>query len=272
MGLKLACVAVVRNEARHIAEWLAYQFALGFHTVLLLDNLSTDATKATAAALADDHDVQIIDWPLRQNNYQIRGYDFAIAHLENRYDWVAFFDTDEFLVLDPEHTLESCLAARADAAAIAIPWAIFGSAGHRAAPPGLVIESYLRRGPADFGPNQHVKSIIRPSRKIKCQTAHSFVMDGPYVDLAGREITWMYNGVQNGTPDYRIGKLHHYFTRSWSEWLAKLERGYPDTTREITDFHTYDLNDIFDDSARRLAPAVRAILAAARQPMPAHDL
>jgi hypothetical protein len=261
--LKLACVAVVRNEARHIAEWLAWQFALGFDTVLLLDNLSTDDTRAKALAFAPAHDVRVVEWPERRNNYQVRGYEFAVRHLDNQYDWIAFFDTDEFLVLDEGLTLRACLAAREDAAAIAVPWAIFGSSGHRAIPRGLVVEAFQWRGPASFGPNQHIKSIIRPKLMQACETAHSFAMDGTYTDLAGRPITWMIKGVQDGAPDYRLGKLHHYFTRSWEHWMEKMQRGYPDTARKLDDFNDYDVNQIFDDSVRRLLPEMRAILAGA---------
>jgi hypothetical protein len=250
----------VRNEARHIAEWLAYQFALGFDTVLLLDNMSEDATRDNALALAGTHDVRLLDWPLTGKDYQMRGYEFAVAHLENAFDWVAFFDTDEFLVLDPGVTLRDCLAARDSAAAIAVPWAIFGSAGHRAAPPGLVIEDFTYRSPPAFGPNQHIKSIIRPARMKAARNPHFFTMDGLYTDLAGREVPWMMEGVRNGTPDYRLGKLHHYFTRSWQHWCEKLRRGYRDISRTAETFGSYDLNDIFDDGAMRLAPEVRELL------------
>ncbi len=266
MGAKLdriACVAIVKNEERHIAEWLAYQFALGFDTVLLLDNLSTDATVANARSLASTRDVRVVDWPLRGEDYQLKAYQFAVAHLEGKYDWIAFFDTDEFLVLDPGLTLKGCLSARHDSAAIVIPWAIFGSSGHRSIPEGLVIENFVNRGPASFWPNRHVKSIIRPAKMLSGQSVHSFVVDGRTTFLDGRDAAWQFDGILNETPDYNIGKLHHYFTRSREHWTLKLQRGYPNAERKLEEFEIYDLNDIFDNSAARLAPEVKTILAQA---------
>jgi hypothetical protein len=48
---KIGCVVIVKNEERHIAEWLAWQFCCGFDTVLMLDNVSTDSTKEVARVL-----------------------------------------------------------------------------------------------------------------------------------------------------------------------------------------------------------------------------
>jgi len=139
---------------------------------------------------------------------------------------------------------------------------MFGSCGHRESPAGLVIENYLHRGAADFSPNRHVKSIIRPELMTSAIHSHAFHMDGSYVDLAGRPVIWHEPGILAETPDYAGGKLHHYFTRSWDDWLAKLRRGDPSRTRAVDEFYVYDRNEIFDAAAAHLAPAVRAILSA----------
>jgi hypothetical protein len=260
--VKIACVAIVRNEAAHIAEWLAYQFACGFDTVLLFDNLSTDATKANAEAVAQHHDVRMLDWPVSTPDYQLAAYRFACAHLGDEFEWAAFLDTDEFLVFQPGHDVRGRLAARAEASAVAISWAIFGASGHRAAPPGLVIENFLYRAQADFGANRHVKSIIRPTRLRACQSSHNFAMlDGPTVDLEGRRLKFLPDGQLDGMPDYSIAQVNHYFTRSLEHWSAKLARGYHDTTRAFAEFRNYDKNTVFDDGALRLLPAVKSILA-----------
>ncbi len=248
---KIACVAVVKNEARHIAEWLNYQFALGFDTVLLLDNMSVDATKDAAMAGAAGRDLRLLDWPLTGQDYQIRGYEFAALHLEDEFEWIAFFDTDEFLVLDDGLALKLCLAARGDAAAIAVPWALFGSSGHRDMPAAPVTEAFVHRSLPSFGPNQHVKSIVRAKALRGVETPHSFVVDGPYRDLAGREVQWQAKGLLAGAPDYLMGKLHHYFTRSWAHWQEKMRRGYHDVERAMGEFELYDRNEVFDDSAAR---------------------
>ncbi len=260
--MKIACVAVVKDEERYIAEWIAYQLAIGFDTVVLLDNNSADRTKAIALGFSPRYDVRVFDWPMRTWDYQLRAYEFAARELAGEFTWLGFFDTDEFLVLDDGTTLRECLAGMPDAAAVAVSWAMFGSSGHRESPAGLVIENYLHRSPANFDPNRHVKSIIRPELMKTSLNGHAFEMDGPYVDLAGRPVTWEFPAVLAGAPDYAGGKLHHYFTRSWEDWLAKLRRGYHDRQRREDEFYEYDRNEIFDGQAAALAPRIEEILLA----------
>ncbi|MCF3948239.1 glycosyltransferase family 2 protein [Acidiphilium iwatense] len=253
---RIASVAVVKDEERHIAEWIAYQFAVGFDTVVLFDNGSTDQTVTRARALAAHRDVRVIDWPVFAPDYQVRAYEDAARRFTGEFDWLGFFDTDEFLVMAPDFDLRAILALWRDAAAIGVPWAIFGSSGHVNWPDGLVIEEFVYRAQPSFGPNRHIKSIIRPERMKSCLNAHAFEMDGVYRGLAGNELSWSQPGVLDCEPDYRMGKLHHYFTRSQAHWDAKIRRGYHDTDRKASEFEAYDRNEVFDDAAVRYAPMV----------------
>jgi len=277
--MKIACVAIVKNEQNHIAEWIAYQLALGFDTIFVFDNRSTDtifvfdnrSTDATAArirAFAPMHDVRLLDWPMTTPDYQTRCYEHAARTYADEFDWIAFFDVDEFLVLDTGFDLKSILNLWAEVPAIGVPWAMFGSSGHIDRPDALLIEAFTHRAEPSFGPNRHIKSIIRPQRMLYCHNAHSFAMDGQYRSLSGKPLTFTQGGLLDSDPDYTLGKLHHYFTRSRAHWADKMQRGYHDTTRETTEFELYDRNEIHDDSAARHAPRVREILANLTLPAP----
>lgn len=254
---KIACVAVVKNEARHIAEWIAYQFVIGFDTVVILDNLSTDATRAIALEMAARLDVRVVEAPDTSAQYQTSAYAGALRQFGAEFTWMAFFDADEFLVLDaqganPQFSLPDLLARHETTAAIGVNWAIFGSSGHRDWPAGWSLEAYRWRSEAGFGPNLHVKSIVRPGRVLGIINVHAFDMDGPYRHLSGADILWSSPGIVAHGPDYREGKLHHYFVRSWQDWQAKMHRGYHDLTREMGEFEVYDRNEVLDESAALL--------------------
>lgn len=258
---KIGCVAIVRNEAAHIGEWIAWQFAAGFDSVFLLDNASTDATAEIARAMAPRLDVRVFDFPYRGPDYQFRAYEQMARALADTYEWVAFFDTDEFLRLDEGLDLRTLLAARPEAA-IAVPWAIFGANGHEEKPGGLVIEAFTSRSRADFEPNRHVKSIIRPALMESVISPHAFAMRGEYADLLGRPVQWgRWTGHLAHDPDYAGGALNHYFTRSAAHWREKLARGYPDTERKAADFAIYDRNEEEDTRLAARAAEVHALLA-----------
>ncbi|WP_234730805.1 glycosyltransferase family 2 protein [Acidocella facilis] len=257
---KIGCVAIVKNEARHIAEWLAWQFIIGFDTVILLDNGSTDATIAIAQDFALGRDVRVVAWSSTAPDYQIRGYEHIAREMAAEFEWLGFFDADEFLRLDDGLTLKGLLAARPEAA-VALPWAIFGSNGHDEFPDGLLVERFTRRAELGFGPNHHVKSIIRPALMESCLNPHAFAMRGDYVDLLGRPVIWGGGpGVLAATPDHQGGSLNHYFVRSRAHWREKMARGYHDLTRPEGEFEAYDRNEVPDERLATRAGELRAMM------------
>jgi glycosyltransferase involved in cell wall biosynthesis len=262
-SMRVACVAIVKNEARHLSEWLAWQFCVGFDAVVLLDHGSTDATQTVAGTMALGRDVRLVPWAMETPDFQMRAYEYAAGLLAEEFDWLAFFDADEFLRLDEGLELKALLAARAEAA-VAVPWAIFGSAGHREMPDGLTIEAFTRRADQNFPPNRHVKSIVRPQRVRRAENPHVFEVDGVYVDLLGRPVAWgHFPGYLAMAPDYAGGALNRYFTRSWAHWQAKMARGHLAITRTEAEFFENDRNEVEDVRAAARAPEVRAVMAGA---------
>lgn len=261
---KIACVAVVKNEARHIAEWIAYQFVIGFDTVVILDNLSTDATRAIALEMAARLDVRVVEAPFEGANFQKLSYFLALEKFGRAFEWMAFFDVDEFLVLDDGISLKARLASLQGVDAVAVNWAIFGSSGHVSRPAGLTISNYLMRSTLDCATNRHVKSIVRPGAVRGYLTPHKFDVMGGYVDLSNRPVAWASDGIIAGLPQHEGGRLHHYFIRSREDFADKIARGYRDLTRQLSDFASADQNDVMDDGAARHADEVTRILTGGR--------
>lgn len=259
MVKKVATATVVKNVGYRLAEWIAFQKAVGFDAVLLRDNGSTDNTVEIAKAFAGYYDVRIEDWPETGPEYQMNGYDNMLAAAKGEFDWVACIDCDEFLVMPEPKTLQDLVDVPDDVSGISMSWAFFGSSGHIETPKDLVIKSFLNRANDGFGPSQQVKSIIRPERAPKCVNVHVYAMEGHYVDMIGR-VHSGHSHMPPLNPDFSGGKLHHYFTQSQQDWQEKISRGYHDTVRKLEEFHGYDRNETFDDSALRYAPEVERIL------------
>jgi glycosyltransferase involved in cell wall biosynthesis len=96
--MRIAACLIVRNEARDIAEWLGYHAAAGFDAFLVYDNASSDGTTAALQAAGMVLDVRTVHWPSRSPLAQVSAYEHAIAKNKHEFDWIAFIDSDEFLV------------------------------------------------------------------------------------------------------------------------------------------------------------------------------
>ncbi len=264
--MKIAACLIVKDEANDIAEWIAFHATAGFDAFIVFDNGSSDGTTEVLRAAACLFDIRLINWPSGAGTAQMQAYEHALQRFRTEFDWIAFIDSDEFLVIHAPHTLHS-LCAATDAAAIGINWAIFGSNGHSAIPGRTVIEAFTRRADQGFGPNRHVKSIVRPLAALHCLNPHAFSVDGRTIRPDGSAIAWrdapdgLQTGVTASTPDYAIAQINHYFIRSRSHWVRKTRRGYPNphSRAKLGLFDAYDRNEIEDCSALQHLASVRTL-------------
>ena len=265
--MKFACISVVKNAEKSIAEWLAFHLAIGVDTIFVLDNGSTDGTLEIVRQFAQRFDVRFANWPMTSVDYQLRGFLQATHECRDEFDWCAFIDVDEFILLPAGRTLADVIDVPGTVSAIAMNWAMFGSSGHVTRPEGLVIENYLHRADMTFPHNRMLKTIARPKEILGCRSTHIFYVTGDHVDMTHKLLDSSNDHTEN-PPDYSAGRLNHYFTQSYEDWQAKvITRGYHDTARGLEDFASFDRNDIFDDSALALAPRVKDIMRDALTPM-----
>ena len=258
--MKTAVCLIVRNEVRDIAEWIAFHALAGFDTQIIFDNRSDDGTTDIVKSAGARYDIRYHHWPHSGPDSQVSAYEAACAAYKLEFDWIAFVDSDEFVVIAGAEPIGDYLARFEGWSGVALNWAIYGSDGHEAFPDGLVMESFTRRAGLDFFPVRHVKSIIRPGFAARCLNPHCFDLRGhrlgSYATPRQRPMQWwpapelggILPGVSLELPDYATARINHYFTRSRAHWLAKLARGYPSdiAIRKRAEFDIYDRNDVRD--------------------------
>lgn len=268
-----AVCVYVRDEAENILEWIVYNFVIGFDTVIVMDNHSTDGTRSIAESCQRHLDVRVEQWADTSPRAQMNCYDHVLRTYGPQFEWIAFIDSDEFIVPMQHPTITALLQTIPGHGAIGLNWAIFGSDGHADIAGRLVTESFRRRAPDDFAPNRHIKSIVRPARTLSCAHPHLFHLDdertdeqgryrSDYVHPNGQPILWGAEpGLTSGVPDLSVCRLHHYFTRSLAHWDRKLQRGWRDTTRGYEAFNEYDRNEVLDGAIDRFLPELKLKLA-----------
>ncbi len=269
--MKTAICLIVRNEARDIAEWIAFHSVAGFDTQIVFDNRSDDGTTDIVKAAATRLDLRYHHWPQSGPDSQVLAYEAACAAYKLEFDWIAFVDSDEFVMIAGGETVNAYLARFDGWSGVALNWALYGSDGHTEFPDGLVLESFTRRARPDFFPARHVKSIIRPGFAARCLNPHCFDLRGDrlgsYATARQKAMHWwpapelggILPGVGLDVPEYGMARVNHYFTRSRAHWLAKLQRGYPSDVaiRKMAQFDEYDRNDVLDAVPPPLIDAVR---------------
>ncbi len=223
--ITVALCGIVKNEIRSIVEWLAHYKALGFTDFVIYDNESTDGTSEVLQVLDDAGELLRIEWP---HSVGERPQRLAYEHMRKHstVDWIAFFDTDEFLLLRHDDSIADFLRRfDDDVNAIAVNWVLFNSGGqerYRAMP---VIERFtesLRRSET-YG--RSMKAIGRRQKLSGAGIHRVQISEGRYVTPSGADAEF-FTGQIMKTHDFAVAALHHYLVKSLEEFEEKRNRGH----------------------------------------------
>ena len=267
-------VAIVKNEARYLLEWIAYHRTVGIDHFIILDNESTDGTYFLLQPLADAGLITYFRWDLRQTypgfgtvqvGPQVPAYNFALHLARNlgRWEWIGFIDLDEFVLPTETDNIGDVLSGFSAFGAVGANWRMFGSSGHLSEPQGLVIENFTRCSLDGFSANKHVKSFAQISKLQQAGTHIPQTLTDHVVDMAARRISPERHGVHDAVVYDKL-VINHYFTKSFEEWSRKRIKGNVASriTRSNWDrppemFAEYDRNEREDRAILKYVPAVR---------------
>lgn len=232
---QVCVVAILKDEARFVDEWLAYHRLLGAEHFVLYDH---DPALGLRDFVAPHEEyVTVIDWPgrfedLPGRDAQTKAYAHAVAGVASRYEWVAFIDVDEFIVLRKQPDLPSFLRRFGDCGAISLQWHSFGHNGFYRDPPGLVTASLTRRART---PGRMGKSITRTVAIADIPSAHYCELKRGYrrVDPSRQ--------VMRGSrlANTEVAHINHYMTRSFERWMHRVERG--NVAYDVSELPPHDL-------------------------------
>jgi hypothetical protein len=238
----LALCLFCKDENAYLPEWLDYHLALGVDHVLIYDNNSAVPVTDAVRHYSEAGWVTVLPWGETTQGRQCRAYARCLAAYGRDYRWIGFTDTDEFIVPKAATHLPTFLSAYEGYGGLALFWLCFGSNRHVRRPPGGVIRSFTRRSRPEFHANDHVKTIVDPTRALPIPTGdpHSFrYRDGfGAVDEHGAIVT----GARRRPHTSDLIQLNHYVLRSREEFDEKRRRGGGNSTWSRSDafFNEYD--------------------------------
>jgi hypothetical protein len=230
--MKIALVCIAKNEDNYIKEWVGYHKKLGFDDIFIYQN---------NWRLIDDIDgTHKIEFD--GEIMQVSAYNHFISQNINKFDWVAFFDIDEFLVLKKHANVKDFILDYSDLPSIGINWVLFGNNGiHKIDNEYSVIKRFTKR---QVGVNIHVKCIVKLKDNVS-MSIHNPV--GSWFDTDRNENRGAFNKKGNDN----IAQLNHYFCKTEEEFQLKCDRGRADhpNKRTMDEFNHHNFNDVEDLSA-----------------------
>jgi hypothetical protein len=257
----LSIAAIYRNEAPYLREWIEFHRLVGVEKFFLYNNESTDDHMEVLRPYIDEGIVVWEDFPGFPP--QLRCYQHAIESHRDDSRWLAFIDIDEFLFSPTWRPVPEILRDYEQHNGVAVNCVVFGTSGHQAPPPGLVLENYTRRLGLERPRTRTVKMIVNPQAVERIgRTVHYFIYYDRVkgVDMLRRPV----RGDVSETAELDLLRINHYFTRSQEERLRKLysprvDNGEPKTLEGVEE-RDRRLNEEHDDLIQHYLPALREAL------------
>ena|ERR1700733_7101669 len=259
--MSLAICAIFKNEAPYLCEWIEFHRIVGVARFYLYQNRSDDDWQSILQPYIDKGIVEVTDWPFSPP-CQIQAYQHFIDGHKRQPWWVAFIDCDEFVFSPCLATVTDALAevSSPEWGAVGVNWMCFGASGKERQSKGPVIERFTLRPTDNFGPNRHIKSIVRMDRvEWAGDDPHYFPVTGGTFSESGREIA----GPLSSRPSYSWLRINHYITKSREEFLRRIARGRADgaVNRSESEFDVYQAADIDDRAIWRFLLSLKHRLA-----------
>ena len=202
----LAVVAIFKDEARYLKEWLDYHLLAGVDHFYLYNNNSSDNYEEILAPYVEANLVTLINCPGKV--MQMTAYNNALNRFRFFCRYIAFIDLDEFILPRTNKSIvevvDEILLRDDNAAGLAINWQIFGSNNFQTADYSKgVLERFTRRAPRDWAQllifddgtfillgNMTVKLIVNPRVTKVLPTSHiaNYICDRYTVNENGNTI------------------------------------------------------------------------------------
>lgn len=251
---EIVYVAIAKNEGPYIREWIEYHRQVGVQKFLIYDNESTDQMRTLLEPYIQKGLVDYTYFPGRAK--QLDAYYDALKKYRKRARYMGFFDLDEFVVPVEKKTLvdviQEILNKNPFAGGVAINWYVYGSAGHKTKPQGLVMENYLYRAKDDYRNNHCVKTVVNP----RLTKGYIFDPHTPTYFCGYHSVTekgMIVDGPWNEYPNnsYEKIRINHYYCKSEEEGKIKFNRGLATHEENVKNdwkkYAEFDRNDVYDD-------------------------
>lgn len=231
---KIALVAIGRRENLYAVEFVEHYQKLGFDNIYIIDNNhdGEEHFEDVLSPFVDSGYVKILNYR-NQIKPQMRAYTEVYAKIKDDYDWIAFFDFDEFLILEWHNTISEYLEKfPRECQAVLINWLCMTDNDLVKYDQRPLMERFTEPMKLDrcvqynFPENCHVKSIIRGGLDIVFG-GNPHTTDTPLVAYSSTR------GKTENRPwqpmNHTMAYLKHFTTKTIEEWVTrKMKVGTPD--------------------------------------------
>lgn len=224
--MKTVIIALIKDEHEYLKEWIDYHLSLGFTEIHLFEDydskshleITKNYSQVRLSPLSEIYHGHTKSYPsgssaVKQTNL----YNRYLPQVKKYFDWAAFIDIDEFIVI-PNQSLEEFLEEYKDVSGIYLFWKLYGASG-RIHKSKSIVDTYTEPGFfLEDDQYYNYKSIVN----LNYQGTLIFSWSHHQIDLG--VCTNKKSLEENNYLLLDKAWINHYFTKSWEDWVWRVTK------------------------------------------------
>lgn len=267
-----AVLAVFKNEATNIGEWITHYINQGASKIILVDNNSTDQWREVVKPFLDNGKVEFRE-DLRPHAQGDIYRDILQDGTLSNYAWLLVCDLDEFVYARRGYQTIADFLNRFSLKGVGVvmlPWKNFGSCGH-IEQPHSIRKGFIKRAKVPYP--EAMPGFTRGKYLCRLSHTHDICIHNPILKAghftlaSGRNLSGYLSSIKQGVVPISEAELencflhiNHYPIQSRVYFKTiKAVRGdgfFKEPalqTKGDSYFHKFDINDILDDELAQIA-------------------
>ena len=232
--IKVGLCVICKDENIYIKEFVEHYKNLGYNHIFIYDNNDVKGEKLEDVLQKeiDEGFISIKNYRGNRNQPQFKAYVNCYEKNNKNYDWLSFFDVDEFLEIKPKGIkIQRFLSNERYKYCqnIKFNWLIY-SDNDKLYYENKPVQKRFKTALYEHTSNRHIKSTVRGNLTTNywkgARNPHTGNNKYNSCSSSGKKIS-------SRTPynipyDYTYGELKHYNTKSIEEYIKKIKRGRAD--------------------------------------------
>ena len=235
------CLCVIgKRENLYAKEFINHYKNLGYNHIFIYDNNDVIGERFSDILQSEIKNgfVSIIDfigYKRNSDSTQVEAYYDCYKKNHKNYNWLSFYDFDEFLELKPKNiTIQEFLNSKRykNCQNIKINWLVYNSNNETLYYEDKPLQIRFDKAFYNLTSNMHIKSTVRGGNNknywSKWTNPHSSLIKFRSCSSSGEFVNSQTPFID--PPDYKYAFIKHYYKKSFEEFCIKIKRGWPDLT------------------------------------------
>ena len=238
---KFICLCVIgKKENLYAKEYINHYKNLGYDHIFIYDNNEINDEKFSDILQRELKNgfvsiINFIGYKAKSYSTQIEAYYDCYKRNNRNYNWLSFYDFDEYLELKEKNiTIQEFLNNERykNCQNIKINWLEYNSKNEALHYENKPLRLRFIKAFYNSISNKHIKSTVRGAINknywSKWKNPHSSLIKFKSCSSSGKYVNSQTPFID--PPDYKYAFIKHYSRKSFEEFCLKIKRGWPDLT------------------------------------------